>query len=137
MMFQRKPRRPKVEIIPMVDVVFFLLVFFMFFTTFRTAVSGIPIELPESKQAVELEQERVVVTINSQGQIFLSDPAPLSLERLVAALEPMVARNPNLLVILNADSEVRYGRLIEVMDVVTSTGVTLPALGVEKERERR
>jgi len=121
----------------MVDVVFFLLVFFMFFTTFRTAVSGIPIELPESKQAVELEQERVVVTINSQGQIFLSDPAPLSLERLVAALEPMVARNPNLLVILNADSEVRYGRLIEVMDVVTSTGVTLPALGVEKERERR
>lgn len=137
MMFQKTPRRqPKIDIIPMIDIIFFLVAFFMFFTTFRTAVSGIPIELPTSKQAVELAQEeRVVVTINAQGQIFLDEPQPLSLEKMVAALEPMVARNPNLLVVLNADAQVRYGRLIEVMDAVTSTGVTLPALGVSKERK--
>ena len=132
MIFKRTPRPPKVEIIPMVDVIFFLLVFFMFFTTFRTAVSGIPIELPESQQAVTLEEQRVVVTVNPQGQIFLEQRDPITLEKLTAVLTPMAERRPDLLVIINADAQVRYGRLVEVMDAVTAAGVTLPALGVEK-----
>ena len=133
MIFKRTPRHePKVDIVPMIDIIFFLVAFFMFFSTFRTGVSGIPIELPESKQAVALEEKRVVVTVNPQGQVFLAEPEPISLEKLTATLKPMVEQRPGLLVVINADTEVRYGRLIEVMDAITAAGVTLPALGVEK-----
>ncbi len=133
MIFKRTPPRgPRVDIVPLIDIIFFLMAFFMFFTTFRTGVSGIPIELPESKQAVALEEKRVVVTVDPQGQIFLGEPVPISLEQLTAVLTPMVVQRPDLLVVINADTQVRYGRLIEVMDAITAAGVTLPALGVEK-----
>ena len=138
MIFRRTPHRePRVDIVPMIDIIFFLMAFFMFFTPFRTGVSGIPIDLPESKQAVALEEKRVVVTVDPQGQIFLGEPVPISLEQLTAVLTPMVVQRPDLLVVINADTQVRYGRLIEVMDAITAAGVTLPALGVEKNVDAR
>ena len=50
MMFKRTIRKPNVDIIPMLDISLFLLFFFLFTTTFRTAASGIPLELPSSSQ---------------------------------------------------------------------------------------
>lgn len=133
MIFKRTLRREsRVDIVPLIDIIFFLMAFFMFFTTFRTGISGIPIELPQSQQAVTLEEQRVIVTVNPQGEIFLTEPDPISLEKLTATLEPMVARRPDLLVVINADTQVKYGRLVEVMDAITAAGVSLPALGVEK-----
>ena len=138
MIFKRTLRREsRVDIVPLIDIIFFLMAFFMFFTTFRTGISGIPIELPQSQQAVTLEEQRVIVTVNPQGEIFLTEPDPISLEKLTATLEPMVARRPDLLVVINADSQVRYGRLVEVMDAITAAGVSLPALGVEKSASVR
>lgn len=132
-MFHHKVRRPRIEIVPMIDVIFFLLVFFMFFTTFKTAVSGIPIELPQSKQAINLEH-RVVVTINKKGEIYYgSDPVTVS--KLTAVLKPLAAKDPDLLVVINADAQVNYGKIIEVMDAITSAGVSIPALGVEKPKK--
>ena len=138
MIFKWTPsREPRVDIIPLIDIIFFLMAFFMFFTTFRTGISGIPIELPQSQQAVTLEEQRVIVTVNPQGEIFLTEPDPISLEKLTATLEPMVARRPDLLVVINADTQVKYGRLVEVMDAITAAGVSLPALGVEKSASVR
>ncbi len=138
MIFKRiPPREPRVNIVPMIDVIFFLVAFFMFFTTFRTGVSGIPIELPQSQQAVALDEQRVVVTVDPEGRVVLEEPDPISLEKLTAALTPMVAQRPDLLVIINADTQVRYGRLVQVMDAITAAGVTLPALGVEKSANER
>ncbi|HHU83150.1 MAG TPA: biopolymer transporter ExbD [Firmicutes bacterium] len=138
MIFKRTLRREsRVDIVPLIDIIFFLMAFFMFFTTFRTGISGIPIELPQSQQAVTLEEQRVIVTVNPQGEIFLTEPDPISLEKLTATLEPMVARRPDLLVVINADTQVKYGRLVEVMDAITAAGVSLPALGVEKSASVR
>src|SRR5690554_41585 len=133
MMFERKKHRPRVEIVPMIDVIFFLLIFFMFFTTFKTAVSGIPLELPESKQGVDLEQS-VVVSIDKNGHIYYGSEL-VSLNRLITNLQPLVTKDPGLLVVINADSKVNYGKLIEVMDALSSAGVNMPALGVEKAKK--
>ena len=75
MIFRRTPHRdPRVDIVPMIDIIFFLMAFFMFFTTSGRGFR-IPIDLPESKQAVALEEKRVVVTVDPQGQIF-GEPVP-------------------------------------------------------------
>jgi biopolymer transport protein ExbD len=136
MMFQRKERvsrLPRVDMVPLIDVMFYLVLFFMVFTTFRTSVSGIPVELPSSNQAVNLEQQRVMVTINRQEKVFYED-REISLSRLTQSLTPLAEANPNLLVIINADAQVTYQRLIAVMDAITDAGIVQPALGVEKKK---
>jgi biopolymer transport protein ExbD len=136
MMFQRKERvsrLPRVDMVPLIDVMFYLVLFFMVFTTFRTSVSGIPVELPSSNQAVNLEQQRVMVTINRQEKVFYED-REISLSRLTQTLTPLAEANPNLLVIINADAQVTYQRLIAVMDAITDAGIVQPALGVEKKK---
>lgn len=134
MMFKRIVRKPHVDIIPMLDISLFLLFFFLFTTTFRTAASGIPLELPSSSQGANLEQ-RVVVSIDKNGRIYYGSE-PISLNRLITTLQPLVAKDPHLLVVINADAKVNYGKLIEVMNAISSAGVTMPALGVEKARKR-
>ncbi|HHT49470.1 MAG TPA: biopolymer transporter ExbD [Firmicutes bacterium] len=133
MMFRRQRPTPRIDIVPMIDIMFYLVLFFMLFTTFRTSVSGIPVELPSSNQAAVLEQERVMVTINRQEKVFYDDKE-ISLTRLTQALTPLAQANPNLLVIINADTQVSYGRLIAVMDAITDAGIDQPALGVEKKK---
>ncbi|HEY8345090.1 MAG TPA: biopolymer transporter ExbD [Bacillota bacterium] len=134
MMFKRTIRKPHIDIIPMLDIALFLLFFFLFTTTFRTAASGIPLELPNSSQGTSIEK-RVVVSIDKNGRIYYGSE-PVSLHRLITTLQPLVADDPNLLVIINADTKATYGKLIEVMDAIASAGVTMPALGVEKAEKR-
>ncbi|NLW59584.1 MAG: biopolymer transporter ExbD [Firmicutes bacterium] len=131
-MFQRKPELPRLNIVPMIDVMFYLVLFFMLFTTFKSAVSGIPVELPSSNRAESLEEQRVMVTIDRQEKVFFEDNE-ISLSQLTARLSTMVTANPNLLVVINADTRVTYGRLIAVMDAITDAGVAQPALAVEKK----
>lgn len=131
-MFQRKPELPRLNIVPMIDVMFYLVLFFMLFTTFKSAVSGIPVELPSSNRAESLDEQRVMVTIDRQEKVFFEDNE-ISLSQLTARLSTMVTANPNLLVVINADTRVTYGRLIAVMDAITDAGVAQPALAVEKK----
>ncbi|MBA2132816.1 ExbD/TolR family protein [Capillibacterium thermochitinicola] len=131
-MFQRKPKVARLDIVPMIDIMFYLVLFFMVFTTFRTSISGIPLELPSSSQAVVLEEQRVMVTIDRQEKVYYGDEE-ISLAKLTERLTPLVAVNPNLLVVINADTRVTYGRLIAVMDAITEAGVAQPALAVEKK----
>ncbi|NLC53457.1 MAG: biopolymer transporter ExbD [Firmicutes bacterium] len=131
-MFQRKPEIPRLDIVPMIDVMFYLVIFFMVFMTFRTSVSGIPLELPSSNQAVPLKEERVMVTIDRQEKVYFDD-GEISLSKLTERISPLAAANPNLLVVINADAQVTYGRLIAVMDAITDAGVAQPALAVEKK----
>ena len=77
----------------------------------------------------------MVVSIDKNGRIYYGSE-PVSLHRLITTLQPLVADDPNLLVVINADTKVTYGKLIEVMDAISSAGVTMPALGVEKAKKR-
>ncbi|NLM37146.1 MAG: biopolymer transporter ExbD [Firmicutes bacterium] len=132
-MFKRKPNVARLNIVPMIDIMFYLVLFFMVFTTFRTSVSGIPLELPTSSQAADLVEERVMVTIDRQEKVYYGDEE-ISLSKLTERLTPLAAANPRLLVVINADTRVTYGRLIAVMDAITGAGVTQPALAVEKKK---
>jgi len=131
-MFERKREIPRLDIVPMIDIMFYLVLFFMVFMTFRTSVSGIPVELPSSNQATALEQQRVMVTIDRQEKVFYDD-REITLPKLTERLSPLAAANPNLLVVINADTRVTYGKLIAVMDAITDAGVAQPALAVEKK----
>lgn len=134
MTFRRnRHKRPRVEMTPMVDVMFFLIVFFMLFTTFRTNPAGLNIRLPRAVTATPQQQARIVVVIDSQGEVYFNDRRT-SMDGLRQDIGRSLKEDPNEVVIIRADSGTRYSRLVEVMDAARVAGASRLALAAEKQR---
>ncbi len=118
-MFKSRLRsRPRIEIIPMIDVIFFLLVFFMLFTTFKTTPHGLDIRLPQAITATQQQEDQIVnIYINDEGDIFF-DEAEVTLGELRGALAMERDQNPNLVSLIQADQQTPYSYVVGVMDLL-------------------
>ena len=99
--------RPKkaslsLDMAPLIDVVFQLLIFFMLSSSFLTP--ALKLTLPKAVEQDERQPERVVISVDKAGAIYL-DTRPVSLERLRPLLEPLVIRNPKRVVHIRIDTE--------------------------------
>ncbi len=132
MAFRRKRREePKVDLTPMVDVVFLLLIFFMISTTF-VETSGISIKLPEStSQIVEKEPEEVKIYLSRDGRVFLKDDE-LTPEELRSRLAEYGAAIKNMTFLLLADKEALHGRVVQLMDIAKEAGFAKLAIATEQ-----
>ncbi|HEX6971310.1 MAG TPA: biopolymer transporter ExbD [Limnochordia bacterium] len=132
---RRTRRRPRVEIVPMVDVVFFLLVFFMLFTTFRSTPAGLEVELPRAATAEERVPQQLVISVGRSGELSLQEGnAPgrlVTLNELQAAVRRAVAADPTVLVVVRGDRLARYEYVVRAIDAVRLVGGSNLALAVE------
>lgn len=128
-----KRRTARIEIIPLIDVVFFLLVFFMISTLSMSINRSLPVNLPKAATAQKEASESMQVTMTSGGELFLNKEA-ITLQDLGSRLHDGLAKQPDLLVILHADDESRHGALVHVMDTVRLAGVSRLAIAVKPER---
>lgn len=118
---------PQINIVPMIDIIFAILTFFIMATLFLTRSEGLPVNLPSAETASlqNAKQQRITVTIDPQGQIFI-DRQPTDDQQLIAQIKALQGNQPNVLVIINADETVDHGQVIAVMDQVrTIEGATL------------
>ena len=132
MKFHRKRGRKvvaNVELTPLVDVVFQLLIFFMLSSTFVVQTS-IPIEEPMSEQAGTMESRDVTITIqNNQGgwddlgSVFIDDVEIADASQLVATLSDLQREDPDAMALIRADANVTTQRLIQVIEWVTDSGI--------------
>ncbi|WP_324667529.1 ExbD/TolR family protein [Geochorda subterranea] len=122
--------RPRVEIINMVDVMFFLLAFFMVFTTFRTNPSTLNLDLPRAVTATREAPSEVVVSIDRSGRYFLNGRA-VSLAQMSTLVGDSVRRHPDQLVIVRADREVQYDRVVQAIDALRRAGAYRLGLAVQ------
>jgi biopolymer transport protein ExbD/biopolymer transport protein TolR len=132
---RRKREEPRVDLTPMVDVVFLLLIFFMISTTF-VETPGIDIKLPESgAQAIEREPEELKVYLSREGDIFVGEEKTTlaALRERLADYGPRAAQTTFLLL---ADREARHGRVVELMDAARAAGFSRLAIATEEERGR-
>lgn len=133
-MFETRLRkRPKIEIIPMVDVIFFLLVFFMLFTTFKTTPSGLDIQLPRAITAAVTEQQNIALFVSEDGDFYLENEQMDRLE-LRTAINSLQEEYPHLVVIIKADRSTPYNHIVNAMDVLRESGVFRIAFGAEPHR---
>ncbi|MGE5588134.1 MAG: ExbD/TolR family protein [Clostridia bacterium] len=133
MNFRRNNRkRPRVELVPMVDVMTFLIAFFMLFTTYRTNPAGLTVKLPRAVTATSQETAGIVVVIDRAGDVYLENRR-MTLDGLRQDIERSVEANPNQFVIIRADRDARYSRLVEVMDAARLAGATRLALAAERK----
>jgi biopolymer transport protein TolR len=132
---KRRMKKPKlmaeINITPFTDVVLVLLIIFMIATPFIYQ-SSMKVQLPKGSKSEENPRD-IIITINSQGDVFLED-AKLDLSTLKYRLSTMVNGKPNTSVIINGDKEVKYNVVMEVMDILTQSGVKNPGLGIELKR---
>lgn len=123
----KRTEDPDLNILPLIDVVFLLLIFFMVTTTFERE-SELSITLPEaSREQVESPTDKIEISIDQQGRVFINDNALVNSQQatirdaLKQALGEIDRQNPP--VIINADAEATHQSVIRVMDVARQVGL--------------
>lgn len=131
MAFARKKREePRVDLTPMVDVVFLLLIFFMISTTF-VETPGISIKLPESSsRVVEKEPREVKVYLSREGEIYL-EKNRLSLDEFRSRIGSYEDEASVMTFLLLADQDARHGRVVQLMDAAREAGFGKLAIATE------
>ncbi len=122
---KRKRRRvapaPGLDLTPMVDVVFLLIIFFMVSTTFITLESGLPVELPDSQTTITEPSNLPTVTVTKDGAIFFGG-AQVQEAQLALLLRQEIDSTGQSTVVLRADQEVPHGTTVRIMDLLTRGG---------------
>ncbi len=119
-----------VDLTPLIDIIFQLVLFFMVSTTFVTT-PGIEVELPRSSSDVILrEKSEVRLWVTSDGSIRV-DEEPVDWAGLNRVLEEAATRDPATMVVIKADRAVDHGRVVAVMDLARSKGLNKLAIATE------
>jgi biopolymer transport protein ExbD len=122
----------RIELIPLIDIVFLLLVFFIYAMLSMAVHRGLPVQLPKST-ATRIEKHTTLsVTVKADGSIFV-DKEPVTLLGLADALKAKAADNHQTGVLLFADRDLSYQKLFRVLDQIRSTGLNQVSLQAEWE----
>lgn len=126
-----KAKGPEINMSPLVDVVFLLLIFFMVTTVFPDK-EGIIIEKPESEHAVSLTDKNIVVKIDLSGKVYIHDK-PVTIKDLKRLLKHKIDVNHDLAVIIQADKQTKTEALIKVIDAAKTSGVKQLGLATDEK----
>ena len=118
-----------INVTPLVDIMLVLLIIFML-TAHLIARQVIEVQLPKAAQAASANPTTLAVTLTREGRMFLNG-TPASPEVLRAAIQTAVAKDPKTQVIVAGDKNVSHGRVVWVLDLVKSLGVTSFAIQID------
>ncbi len=114
----RLPEEPdlpfQINIVPMIDVIFAILTFFIMSSLFLTRSTGLPVNLPKAATAQDQRSSKVTVTLDASGNLRLNQQ-PIQLNDLQSRVRTLSGNSPQL-VIINADQQVSHGQVVAVMD---------------------
>ena len=116
-------RRARVEIIPLIDCVFILLVFFIYSMLAMTIRRGIVVQLPEARMVHTAREEAVVVTVTAGGDLMVDDQR-VGLEELGPAMDNALSELDEPLVVVNADAGSEHRWFVHVIDELKRRGIS-------------
>jgi biopolymer transport protein ExbD len=127
------PKKARIEIIPMIDTMFFLLVFFMIATLTMTNQQGLPVSLPHAAGVRDKPQQVITLTLTEDGRLFYNKDQIGSAADAALRLARQSKGDQPVAVTINADRRVEHGRVVELMDAVRQSGITRMAVAVNPE----
>ena len=121
---QKQPmKKARIEIIPMIDTIFFLLVFFMFTSLSMVKMKGMDISLPKDSAATtQKPPPQVIITIDQSGNYFLNT-AKIEPDALETELQSRINANPETVFVVNVNKERQTQDIITVMDAVNDVRI--------------
>ena len=132
---QRPLKRVRIEIIPMIDVIFFLLVFFMVTSLAMTRINSVKVLLPKMSGKAENMKQNIILTVKKDGSLLINKNA-VTLDTLGSQLAYQMQANPQDVVIINADEGVGSSQVVEAMNKAKEVGVRRFALVAEADKDK-
>ena len=109
-----------INVTPLVDVMLVLLVVFMVTAPLLTV--GVPVDLPQTQAPpINEPKEPTVITVNKEGAIFIQDTS-IPIDSLVAKLQAVTNSNPDAVLYVRGDKDINYGKVLEVMSLISNAG---------------
>ena len=128
MRFKGQPiRRARIEMIPLIDVVFLLLIFFIYAMLSMTIHKGIPVLLPKAKTSLIDKEQYLSISISRDHRIFV-DETEVPMEGLLQRLSELCKEKPGLRVFIRGDRRIPYELLVRVLDTVRASGLSKVSL---------
>ena len=137
MFFRQKKQEITVNLTPLIDVVFLLLIFFMVSTSF-TRETQIKLELPKaSVEPLETKPESLEISIDKEGRYFVNGKGLVneSLDTLKLAIKPSIDANKDISVIISADANTPYQSVVTAMDATSQLGVVNLKMATQRNEE--
>lgn len=119
----RRPRERKETVLnltPLIDVVFLLIIFFMLTTTFHTVFQGIKVDLPTTTTPQEKIERNIIISITKDNRLYLDGKEVIESELVQRLKKELEGREG--LVIINADKDVSHGKVVKTMDMAKQAG---------------
>ena len=120
---KKKDDEPRISIAPLIDIVFLLLIFFMV-TAHYDIAAGVQIKLPKvtKKTASPDAESRIILIVDKDANIYI-DGTKIDMKTLKSRLTEEVKSRGMLNLVLQADSDVRHGKVVEIMDMAKASGI--------------
>ena len=126
-------KKIRIEMIPLIDIVFLLLVFFIYAMLSMAVHHALPVLLPTSASAKIDKELLVSVTVKSDGTLYV-DQEPVGFNDLASVLRTRSAANENVGILLFADRSLSYQNLFRVLDQIKMAGINRISLQAETEQ---
>ena len=128
----RLQKKPVFMIIPMIDIIFFLLVFFMMNSLQTVAQKALTVQLPQAQSASAPAQLPIIITLDEAGHMTI-DNKPVSITESSGIMTKHIQENANAAVILQADRRTAHGQVVAVMDMLKQSGVKRLSIAAEQK----
>jgi biopolymer transport protein ExbD len=119
----REEEEAAIDMTPMLDIVFIMLIFFIVSTSFLKE-AGIEVHKPKAAKATPTSKANIFIAIRSDGEIWM-DKRPVDVERVAANIERLLAETPTEVIVIQADVEAKHGTVVKVMDAIKAANSDL------------
>lgn len=116
------PRKARMEIVPLIDVMFLVLASFVYASSSMTTHRGLKVELPQATTALVERKDHVMITVTATNDVYL-DQAPIGMDDLARSLTATVSADPEVQVRINGDGKASHGVVVKVLDTIRRAGV--------------
>lgn len=125
---RRTTRKARIEIIPLIDVVFFLLATFVLFTLTLDRIQTLPVQFPRASAVRPTNAPDIVTVQVSSGDTVYWNGESIARDELAGRLTTLIENNPDPRVLVAGDTRTTYGAAIEVLDLVRAAGIARVAI---------
>ena len=128
----RSEKEPTIMIIPMIDIVFFLLVFFMVGTLYMNTEQQIPLNLPSTSTSTAKSIEPIIITLTTSHKLYI-DNREISADNLSQEVQDIVRTTPRQAFVIRASKDVYYNEVIALLDMLKVNGAKYISVATDRK----